>query len=216
MRPRGRCSTGHTLWRRCLPLPSNTCSWQKGSYDPRLPCYRLLPSQSPNAPSRVPSSPLETHRPGAVTRWGDGGTFLGRRALRALVEKPVSRICRPSPHHLAMPPRRSCAAESYSAGAKENPADEGPRRPSPCFFQRRSQSPTTQEDAGPRRPSDTAVGATACPSRPPDHRLARPLLEPASLVAAQTFFQCRGWMSQGRPLLRPEPHSHPGGATEPE
>jgi hypothetical protein len=36
-------------------------------------------------------------------------------------------ICRPSPYHLAMPPRRSCGAESYSAGPTEIPAGEGLR-----------------------------------------------------------------------------------------
>ena len=71
-----------------------------------LACYRLLPSQSLHASSRVLSSPLKAHRPGAVTRWGDGGIHLERCALRALVEKPVSKICRPSPYHLAMPPQQ--------------------------------------------------------------------------------------------------------------
>ena len=60
-------------------------------------CYRLLPSQSPNGPSRVLSSPFKAYCPGAVTRWGDAGIHLGQCALRALVEKPVSEICSPSP-----------------------------------------------------------------------------------------------------------------------
>ena len=33
------------------------------------------------------SSPLEAHRPGTVTRWGDGGIHLGRCALRALCRR---------------------------------------------------------------------------------------------------------------------------------
>src|SRR5437867_3464272 len=69
------------------------------------------------APARVLSCPLEAHRPSAVTRWGDGGIQLGQCALRAIVEKPVAEISRPSPYHLPMPPRRSCGAESYGAGA---------------------------------------------------------------------------------------------------
>ena len=45
-----------------------------------------------------------------------------------------SRVCRPSPYHLAMPPRKVCGAESNSAGANENPAAKGhedPRRATP-------------------------------------------------------------------------------------
>ena len=71
-----------------------------------LACYRLLPSQSPNASSRVLSSPRKAHRPGAVSRWGDGGNHLGRCALRALVEELVSEVCGPSPYRFAMPPQR--------------------------------------------------------------------------------------------------------------
>ncbi len=74
---------------------------------PRRPCYRLLPSQSPNASSRVLSRPPRDIAPAGTTCWGDGDISLGRCALRASVEKPVFAFCRPSPYKLGPPPASS-------------------------------------------------------------------------------------------------------------
>ena len=72
-----------------------------------LACYRLLPPQSLSESSRVPSCPLIGHRPSEERPLGRWGNRLGRSALRASVEKLVSRGRRPSPYHLAMPPQRT-------------------------------------------------------------------------------------------------------------
>jgi hypothetical protein len=94
----------------------------------------LLQFATISTSSRVRSCPLlspQRTSPDETTRWGDGGNQLGRCTVRALVEKPLSEICRPSPYHLAMPPPPPCAAETYSVVRWHPPASEGLRRPSP-------------------------------------------------------------------------------------
>jgi hypothetical protein len=89
---------------------------------------------------------------------------------------------------------RQCEAgdDEYQQSGGGGVAAQRQSAPSPCICQGRSQSPTMQADAEPKRPSAAAVGATVCPS-PPTPRLDSTIADgPSSCTSIVSKSPCRG------------------------